>query len=212
MPPGRAGSSARRRCCTARIRFSRSDPCRHRFGSVAGICTPIQCRSVRPHEPSKGNWHYSGCLDGMTLVFQRFLRSEPRKSVIPGLNRRNLVKLGLGALVSECGSGPVCRPPGRARPRGGLSGSGPGGEGFAAVPLQALPGFGEALRLAAVGEDHCERNEVEAGPVGRAMAGAGPAGVFAQDAIPWSMVPMFHGPVAPIPPEPILRRPGLGSQ
>ncbi len=94
MPPGRAASPARRRCCTARIRFGRSDLCHRRFGSVAGTCTPIQCRSVRPQEPSKRNWHYCGGLDGMTLVFQGLLRSEPRKSTIPGLNRRNLVKHG----------------------------------------------------------------------------------------------------------------------
>ncbi|MCY4239117.1 MAG: hypothetical protein OXC93_12345 [Rhodospirillaceae bacterium] len=55
----------------------------------------------------------------------------------------------------------------------GVSGSGQGLDGLAAVQLQPAPGFGEALRLAAVGEDHRERDGVEAGPVRRAVARAG---------------------------------------
>ncbi len=44
----------------------------------------------------KRTWHYFGGSDRRTLVFQGFLRSEPRKSAISGPNRRNLVKHGSG--------------------------------------------------------------------------------------------------------------------
>ncbi len=64
------GSPARRRSCAARIRFGRSEFCRCRFGSVAGTCAAIQCRSVRPQGPSKRNGHDFGDPEGMTLVLQ----------------------------------------------------------------------------------------------------------------------------------------------
>ena len=65
----------------------------------------------------------------------------------------------------------------------GVSGPGQGGDGLSAVQLQPAPGFGQALRLAAVGEDHRERDVVEAGPVRRPVARAGQAGVLAADAV-----------------------------
>ena len=55
------------------------------------------------------------------------------------------------------------------------SGPGQGRDGFAAVELQPPPGCGEAFRLAPAGEDHRERDVVEAGPVCRAVARAGQA-------------------------------------
>ena len=79
--------------------------------------------------------------------------------------------------------------------RCGVSGPGLGGDGLAAVQLQPTPGFGEALHLAAVGEDHCERDVVEAGPVRRAVARAGPAGVLAADAVPLSVIQVFDSSI-----------------
>lgn len=53
-------------------------------------------------------------------------------------------------------SGGVPAGPGRF----GVSGQGPGGDGDTAVQLQPAPGSGEALRVAAVGKDHREREVV----------------------------------------------------
>ena len=57
----------------------------------------------------------------------------------------------------------------------GVSGPGQGGGGLVAVQLQPAPSFGEALRFAAVGDDHRDRDAVEAGPVrrGRCRCGSG---------------------------------------
>ena len=96
--------------------------------------------------------------------------------------------------------------------RCGVSGPCQGGDGLAAVELQPAPGFGETLRLAAVGEDHRERDVVEAGAVRRAVARAGQAGVLTVDAVPLSMVEIFHCPVAAIEAQQLLRRRGPGIE
>ena len=102
--------------------------------------------------------------------------------------------------------------PGDGGGRGQLSGPGQSGEGFAAVQLQSPPSLGEALGRVPVGEDHRERDVVEAGPIRRAVGVAGQAGVLAEDAVSLAMVQVLDRPVAVVEPEQVLRRRGPGIE
>ena len=71
------------------------------------------------------------------------------------------------------GCGGVPAMPGTCPGRGDLSGQGQGGNCLAAVRLQPSAGGGKGRGLASVHEDQGQRDGVEAGPVGRAVTGAG---------------------------------------
>ena len=91
--------------------------------------------------------------------------------------------------------------PGRRR----LSGLGQGRDGFTAIQLQPPSGLCEAFGITAAGEDHREREMVEAVPVRRAVAGAGQAGILAEDAVSLAMVQILHPPVTAVQPQQGLR-------
>ena len=124
---------------------------------------------------------------------------EPARSGrIPGVRSRPRAVAGAGSgpVVIRFGGLAACRRrPGAGPDAARLSGPGQGRNGLAAVQLQASPGFGEALRLAAAGEDRRERDAVQAGPVRRAVAGAGQARVLAEDAVPLAVVQVLDSSI-----------------
>ncbi len=89
-----------------------------------------------------------------------------------------------------------------------ISGGSPAGPGRLGVsgPVQGVDG------PAAVGEDHRERGAVEAGPVGRAVARTGQAGLLAADAAPLPLIQIFHCPMAAVQKQQFFRRRGPASR
>ena len=120
----------------------------------------------------------------LRLIFRSADERRPDRDVLTGFRGCEAARVPTAAAFpapddSFSMSGGFPADPGRL----GVSGPGQGGDGLSAVQLQPAPGFGQALRLAAVGEDHRERDVVGHGPVRRPVARAGQAGVLAADAV-----------------------------
>ena len=101
----------------------------------------------------------------LRLIFRSADERRPDRDVLTGFRGCEAARVPTAAAFpapddSFSMSGGFPADPGRL----GVSGPGQGGDGLSAVQLQPAPGFGQALRLAAVGEDHRERDVVEAWP------------------------------------------------
>ncbi len=224
---GDVGFSAPGKTAGARIGGTRAEtrPERHRAPGCSRAIASRSGAAVRNLDPDperlRGAILPDHCLPGLSHAVGDFpicrrTGGEPARSGrIPGVRSRPRAVAGAGSgpVVIRFGGLAACRRrPGAGPDAARLSGPGQGRNGLAAVRLQASPGFGEALRLAAAGEDHRERDVVQAGPVRRAVAGAGQARVLAEDAVPLAVVQVLHTPVSAVQLQQLLRRRGPGVE